>query len=201
MTAEYFLHYSGEGAGTRLAVFRTLKRAKVASVGWQTMLTGYATCTGTVDGLTLRARGVLLEHRAAAVAVEEARAIARLRVRVPAVRDWVIDYSAPGALWIVSDGAWYRCVPLHTCLVSMYTKSSVYVLCDDTWYRCALPAHLPHHFCLCVHTALCANPGPVWIAIHSLHICLISGLSVYIQASVLAPARSVSDGAWQRCAS
>ncbi len=63
---------------------------------------------GSVEGLTLRARGVLLEHRAAAVAVEEARAIARLRVRVPAVRDYVVDHSAPGSIWIISDGAWYR---------------------------------------------------------------------------------------------
>lgn len=82
------------------------------------------TCTGTVDGLTLRARGVLLEHRAAAVAVEEARAIARLRVRVPAVRDWVIDFSAPGALWIVSDGAWYRCASPHTCLIRSFSVGS-----------------------------------------------------------------------------
>lgn len=64
-----------------------------------------------MEGLTLRVRGVLLEHRAAAAAVQEARLTARLRVRVPAVRDWVIDYSSPGALWIVSDGAWYRWGP------------------------------------------------------------------------------------------
>ena len=60
-------------------------------------------------GLPLRARGVLLEHQAAAGSIEEARGVSRVRVRIPAVRDWVVDYSEPGALWIVADAAWYRC--------------------------------------------------------------------------------------------
>ena len=50
-----------------------------------------------MHGLPLRARGaVLLEHRAAAASVGEAREGARVRVRVPAVRDWVVDHSEPG---------------------------------------------------------------------------------------------------------
>jgi hypothetical protein len=52
---------------------------------------------------------VLLDHKAAATAIEEARGQARIRVRVPVIRDWVIDYSEPGAIWVVSDSAWYRC--------------------------------------------------------------------------------------------
>ena len=53
---------------------------------------------------------MLLEHRAAASAIEEARGQARVRVQLRQVRDWVVDYFEPGAVWIISDWAWYRCV-------------------------------------------------------------------------------------------
>ncbi len=55
---------------------------------------------------------MLLEHKAAASAIEEARGQARVRVQLRQVRDWVVDYSEPGAVWIISDWAWYRCVIL-----------------------------------------------------------------------------------------
>lgn len=32
-----------------------------------------------------------------------------MRVQIRYIRDWVVDYSEPGAVWIVSDWAWYRC--------------------------------------------------------------------------------------------
>ena len=63
---------------------------------------------GSVGGRALRGRGVLLEHRAAASAIEEAREQARVRVQIRHVRDWVVDYSEPGAVWVISDWAWYR---------------------------------------------------------------------------------------------
>jgi len=62
-----------------------------------------------VGGLPLRARGVLLDHRAAAGGGEEAREAPRCRLAVPAVRDWALDYSEPGALWALTEHAWYRC--------------------------------------------------------------------------------------------
>ena len=64
---------------------------------------------GSINGRALRGRGVLLDHRAAASAIEEARELARVRVQIRHIRDWVVDYSEPGAVWIVSDWAWYRC--------------------------------------------------------------------------------------------
>ena len=67
---------------------------------------------GTVGGLPLRARGVLLDHRAAAYGVAEAREAPRCRLRIPAVRDWALDYSEPGALWALTEHAWYRCAAL-----------------------------------------------------------------------------------------
>ncbi len=69
-------------------------------------------------GLPLRARGVLLEHRAAGNAIGEAREAARARVRIPAVRDWIIDYTEPGAIWLVADAAWYRCAVIHHSIVA-----------------------------------------------------------------------------------
>ena len=70
---------------------------------------------GSVLGLPLRARGVLLEHRAASATIGEAREIARARVRIPAVRDWAVDFSEPGAIWIIADAAWYRCAAIRPC--------------------------------------------------------------------------------------
>ena len=67
---------------------------------------------GSVGGRALRGRGVLLDHKAAALASEEAREQARMRVQLRHVRDWVLDYSEPGAIWVISDWAWYRCVIL-----------------------------------------------------------------------------------------
>ena len=51
---------------------------------------------------------MLLDHRAAASAIEEARETARVRVQIRYVRDWALDYSDPGAVWIITDWAWYR---------------------------------------------------------------------------------------------
>ncbi|KAK9832062.1 hypothetical protein WJX81_003439 [Elliptochloris bilobata] len=65
---------------------------------------------GLVEGLPLRARGVLLDHRAAAYGVAEAREVPRCRLRIPAVCDWALDYSEPGALWALTEHAWYRLV-------------------------------------------------------------------------------------------
>lgn len=64
-----------------------------------------------MEGLPLRARGVLLDHRAAAYGVAEARDAPRCKLRIPAVRDWALDYSEPGALWALTEHAWYRCAP------------------------------------------------------------------------------------------
>ena len=36
--------------------------------------------------------------------------MARVRVQIRYIRDWVLDYSEPGALWIITDWAWYRWV-------------------------------------------------------------------------------------------
>ena len=35
-------------------------------------------------------------------------AFARVRVYIPAVRDWLIDYSDTCGIWVVTDYAWYR---------------------------------------------------------------------------------------------
>lgn len=69
---------------------------------------------GSINGKALQGRGVLLDHRAAASAIEEARQLARVRVQIRFIRDWVVDYSEPGAVWIISDWAWYRCAAIKS---------------------------------------------------------------------------------------
>ena len=90
---------------------------------------------GSVGGRALRGRGVLLEHKASAAGIEEAREQARVRVQLHHVRDWVIDYSEPGAVWIISDWAWYRCVilmpDLHGELCAPHPQLSTFCLNDD----------------------------------------------------------------------
>ncbi|KAK9824314.1 hypothetical protein WJX72_009375 [[Myrmecia] bisecta] len=63
---------------------------------------------GLVNGLELKARGAVLEHKLAAQSIDDARYNARVRVRIHAVRDWLIDYSTPWSIWVVTDFAWYR---------------------------------------------------------------------------------------------
>lgn len=63
---------------------------------------------GSVDGLLLKAKGTLLEHKAASTSLEEARQTAKVKVVIPAIRDWVIDHTFPTTLWLVSGAAWYR---------------------------------------------------------------------------------------------
>ena len=65
---------------------------------------------------------MLLDHRAAASAIEEARELARVRVQIRYIRDWVVDYSEPGAVWVISDWAWYRCALWTLCLSSARTS-------------------------------------------------------------------------------
>jgi hypothetical protein len=64
---------------------------------------------GTVDGGALCAKGLLLEHKLASISLSDAKASARVRVKLDAVLDWVVDYSEPASVWIITDAAWYRC--------------------------------------------------------------------------------------------
>jgi hypothetical protein len=88
---------------------RESPRSRSGGSGRPGAASGLGARAGLVGGLPLRARGVLLDHRAAAGGVEEAREAPRCRLAVPAVRDWALDYSEPGALWALTEHAWYRC--------------------------------------------------------------------------------------------
>ena len=67
---------------------------------------------------------MLLDHRAAASAIGEARELARVRVQIRYIRDWVVDYSEPGAVWLISDWAWYRCA-VHVSTFSALMKTGI----------------------------------------------------------------------------
>lgn len=56
-------------------------------------------------GVPLQARGVLREAAPAAEGEAPSRPHA---LHLPAVRDWVLDHSGSGAIWLVTDVAWYR---------------------------------------------------------------------------------------------
>ena len=65
-------------------------------------------------GVPLQARGVLLEPDAVQ---DGASPVSAPAVHLPAVRDWVIDYTDEGAIWLVTDVAWYRYHHQHTLLL------------------------------------------------------------------------------------
>ena len=73
---------------------------------------------GLVEGLHLQARGMLLDQSIATASLAEAREAAHARVNISAVQDWVLDYSEPPAIWLVTSHAWYRCLhhpPIRGC--------------------------------------------------------------------------------------
>lgn len=63
-------------------------------------------------GAVVWGRGLLLDHKTAATSADEAVHTCRIQVSLGPVRDWVIDYSNPLIIWVVTDTAWYRCT-LH----------------------------------------------------------------------------------------
>ena len=71
-----------------------------------------------MEGLLLQAHGMLLDQAIAAASLAEARDTAHTRVNISAVQDWVLDYSDPPAIWLVTSHAWYRCLhhpPTYRC--------------------------------------------------------------------------------------
>jgi len=69
---------------------------------------------GLVNGLPLEARGQLVQPNTDAEerpAEQQQQQLQRTIVRLPSIRDWVVDHSHPPALWLVTDVAWYRHVP------------------------------------------------------------------------------------------
>ena len=70
---------------------------------------GVSTGAGLVNGLPLEGRGELLDpDTATEEQPAEQQPPQRAGVRLPSVRDWVVDHSQPSALWLVTDVAWYR---------------------------------------------------------------------------------------------
>ena len=66
-----------------------------------------------VNGLPLKATGTVLDHRLCSQqSVYDARASSRIKVRIHYIRDWVVDYSQPVTVWLITDWAWYRYVLL-----------------------------------------------------------------------------------------
>ena len=67
-----------------------------------------------VGGLPLKVTGTVLDHRLCAQqSVYDARGSSRMKVRLHAVRDWVVDFSPHVAVWLITDWAWYRYSVLH----------------------------------------------------------------------------------------
>lgn len=62
-----------------------------------------------IGELPLKVTGTVLDHRLCAQqSVYDARSSSRMKVRLHAVRDWVVDYSPHVAVWLITDWAWYR---------------------------------------------------------------------------------------------
>ncbi len=85
---------------------------------------------GLVNGLPLEARGQLL-HADADTEEQpaEEQQPQRMIVRLPGIRDWVVDHSHPPALWLITDVAWYRYNP--SWLVFSMPRSLAH--CTRTW--------------------------------------------------------------------
>ncbi|KAL0037828.1 hypothetical protein WJX79_000733 [Trebouxia sp. C0005] len=65
--------------------------------------------TDGVHGLPLKATGTVLDHRLCSQqSVYDARSSSKIKVRVHYIRDWVVDYSTPVTVWLITDWAWYR---------------------------------------------------------------------------------------------
>jgi len=62
-----------------------------------------------VNGLPLKATGTVLDHRLCSQqSVYDARSSSKIKVRIHYIRDWVVDYSTPVTVWLITDWAWYR---------------------------------------------------------------------------------------------
>jgi len=62
-----------------------------------------------VNGLPLKATGTVLDHRLCSQqSVYDARSSSKIKVRIHYIRDWVVDYSPPVTVWLITDWAWYR---------------------------------------------------------------------------------------------
>ncbi len=62
-----------------------------------------------VHGLPLKATGTVLDHRLCSQqSVYDARSSSKIKVRIHYIRDWVVDYSTPVTVWLITDWAWYR---------------------------------------------------------------------------------------------
>ncbi|KAL0046804.1 hypothetical protein WJX82_010406 [Trebouxia sp. C0006] len=65
--------------------------------------------TDGVHGLPLKATGTVLDHRLCSQqSVYDARGSSKIKVRIHYIRDWVVDYSTPVTVWLITDWAWYR---------------------------------------------------------------------------------------------
>ncbi len=62
-----------------------------------------------LHGLPLKATGTVLDHRLCSQqSVYDARGSSKIKVRIHYIRDWVVDYSTPVTVWLITDWAWYR---------------------------------------------------------------------------------------------
>ncbi|DBA80727.1 hypothetical protein WJX77_005653 [Trebouxia sp. C0004] len=65
--------------------------------------------TDGMHGLPLKATGTVLDHRLCSQqSVYDARSSSKIKVRIHYIRDWVVDYSPPVTVWLITDWAWYR---------------------------------------------------------------------------------------------
>ena len=51
---------------------------------------------------------MVLDPQVAAGSLTEATRISYARVQIPEIVDWVVEYDSTGAIWLVSQVAWYR---------------------------------------------------------------------------------------------
>ena len=87
-----------------------LQSCPIKSESHQHWSTCFLATAGLVEGLPLQAHGMLLDQTIATASLAEAREAAHTRVNISAVQDWVLDYSDPPAIWVVTSHAWYRCL-------------------------------------------------------------------------------------------
>ena len=97
-----------------------LKLTADAVFGSQPQLACWSAAAG-VNGLPLKATGTVLDHRLCSQqSVYDARVSSRIKVRIHYIRDWVVDYSQPVTVWLITDWAWYRSALLPCCQLAIH---------------------------------------------------------------------------------
>ena len=77
------------------------------------------------------ATGVVLDPHAAANSLTEAARMSYARVQIPDIVDWVVEYDSTGAIWLVSQVAWYR-YSSHSTNSHIEVLQPLLLICQET---------------------------------------------------------------------